>query len=896
MSFALPFGRQVCLVMLVLGGTLLGAAAAQAQVPAPADVFGFEPGADYKMADYGQLTRYYRQLSTASERVRMTEIGTSVEGRSLKLLVISSAENLQSLDRWRTISATLARARVGEGRARRLAETGKAVVWIDAGLHATERAPGQAMPALAHRLATGDSAEMQSIRENTVVLLMPMMNPDGLADMERWYDRVLNTPYETTDPPWLYHTYAGHDNNRDWFMNNLPETRAVTEVLFNEWYPQIVLNHHQTSPEWARIFIPPFAGPVNPRIHPDVVAGVNKVGDAMGERFAAKQMPGVISSTTYTMYWNGGMRTVPYYHNQLGILTEVAHATPSPQYYAIDSASARTGAGGRSAAQFETAVWAGGSSHFRDAVRYTNTASMGVLAAAARAPADYLYNMYTMGRDAIEAGRAGDPYAYVVPPDQWLPREAHNLINILRQGGVEVERATAAFEADGRRYPAGSFVVPAAQAFRPYILDLLEPQAYPTPRTPDGAVQAPYDLAGWTLPMQMGVRVERVDTSFEARLRAVTDSVAPGPGAVTGPAEYGYRLSHRSNASVEAVQALLNDGEAVYWAGRDGRGAGGGQGDIVVRRAPGTAARMEALAEHYGLDVQGLSRRPHGPLHRLRSPRVAIYKSWVPSRDEGWTRWVLEQYDVPVDTLHDADLRNGDLSRYTTIILPHHRSTDVLLHGHERGSMPRRFVGGMGKEGVRALDRYVERGGHVVAFDRAARFAIQHLGLPVRDVTQGLSRRAFSVPGSLLRATVKTNHPLGYGMRDTVAVSVTQGRAFEAVPRLRVRKGGGVTTDAPPVEVVARYAERDLLMSGWAQGARQHIGGEAAMMRVKKGRGAVVLFGFRPQFRGQPRGTYKLFFNALHAAAMEGPSTGRPTAQQPPPVRPRRAGGAGTEK
>lgn len=890
------FRFQARLLVLALGGMVVGTGIVHAQVPAPADVFGFEPGADHKMADYEQLTRYYRQLSTASERVRMTEIGTSVDGRSLKLLFISSAKNLASLDRWRKISATLARARIQEGRARRLAEAGKAVVWIDAGLHSTERAPGQAMPALAHRLVTGESAEVQRIRENTVVLLMPMMNPDGLVDMERWYDRVLSTPYETTDPPWLYHTYAGHDNNRDWFMNNLPETRAVTEVLFNEWYPQIVLDHHQTSPAWARIFIPPFAGPVNPRIHPDVVAGVNKVGAAMGERFAAKQMPGVISRDTYTMYWNGGMRTVPYYHNQLGILTEVAHATPSPQYYAVDSVSARVGARGRSTAEFETAVWAGGNSHFRDAVRYTNTASMGVLAAAARAPAEYLYNVYTMGRDAIEAGRAGDPYAYVVPSDQWHPREAHNLINILRQGGVEVDRATAAFEAGGRQYPAGSFVVPAAQAFRPYILDLLEPQAYPTPRTPDGAVQAPYDLAGWTLPMQMGVRVERVDTSFEARLRAVTDSVAPGPGAVTGSAEYGYQLSHRPNASIEAVQALLADGEAVYWAGRE-RGRGGGQGqhgDIVVRRASGTAARVEALAERYGLDVQGLSRRPRGPLHRLRSPRVAVYTSWVPNRDEGWTHWVLKQYNVPVDTLQDADLRNGDLSRYTTIILPHHRSTDVLLHGHERGSMPQRFVGGMGREGVRALDRYVERGGHVVAFDRAARFAIEHLGLPVRDVTKGLSRRAFSVPGSLLRTTVRTSHPLGYGLPDTVAASVTQGRAFEAVPWLQGRKGGGVTTEAPPVEVVARYAERDLLMSGWAQGARQHIGGEAAMMRVQKGRGAVVLFGFRPQFRGQPRGTYKLLFNALHAAAMEGPFTGGPTARQPFTMQP--SGGTGTEK
>ncbi|PSQ80996.1 MAG: peptidase M14, partial [Bacteroidetes bacterium QS_1_63_11] len=324
--------RQVRLLSSFLVGALLAGLCAtptaQAQVPAPEDVFGFEPGADYKLADYDQVMTYYRQLSEASERVQLRDIGTTVLGRSMPLLIISSSENLDNLDRWREISATLARARVGEEEALSLSEEGRAVVWIDAGMHSTERVHAQMAPELAHRVTTEESAEMQKIRENVVFLLMPLMNPDGLDIVENWYDRVLNTPYETTGPPWLYHHYVGHDNNRDWFMNNMPETRAVTDLLYNEWYPQIVLNHHQTGPEWSRIFVPPFSGPVNPDIHPGVVTGVNQVGAAMTQRFAMKEMPGVVANNTYTMFWNGGMRTAPYFHNQIGLLTEVSHATP----------------------------------------------------------------------------------------------------------------------------------------------------------------------------------------------------------------------------------------------------------------------------------------------------------------------------------------------------------------------------------------------------------------------------------------------------------------------------------------------------------------------------------------------------------------------------------------
>lgn len=669
-------------------------------------------------------------------------------------------------------------------------------------------------------------------------------------------------------------------------MNNMPETRAVTDVIFNEWYPQIVVNHHQTAPDWARIFIPPFTGPVNPDIHPGVVSGVNQVGTAMGQRFAMNDMPGVVSNDTYTMFWNGGMRTAPYFHNQIGILTEVAHATPTPRYYEPDSLPSHVGDRNPTdgTGLFYTNPWTGGESHLEDAVEYTNTASMGVLDVAADRPGQFLLNMYEMGRDAIESGQSGNPYAYVIPPEQWHPGEAHTLVNILRQGGIEVDRATASFTAGEETYPAGSFIIPASQAFRPFVMDLLEPQEYPTRRTPTGEPKTPYDLAGWTLPMQMGVTVDRIDEPFDAAANAVTDSVAVEPGRITGGTAYGYAFTHRSNTAIRAVTQLLADGERVYWAanGVSTEESEFGRGAFVVEGAAGTDDEVEAVADRHGLEIRGLSEEPTGPLRELEQPRVGIYKSWIPSMDEGWTRWILEEYSVPVDTLHDADVRSGDLSKYTTIIVPDHYSVDALLNGHGEGTMPEAFTGGLGLPGAVALEQYVETGGTLVAFDEASIFAIEQFGLPVEDVTEGLSTSEFFIPGSLIRATVNTEHPLAYGMQDTVAASFSRSRAFEAVRQDKMGEGGREETglpEPPPVEVVARYADENLLMSGWAMGEKEHIGGKPALVRVEEGDGEVVLFGFQPQFRGQPRATYKLLFNTLFAATVDDlPEVGRVSA------------------
>lgn len=856
---------------IMLATLLIISIAGLSQVPKPADVFGFEPGTDYKLAGYSQMVDYYTRLDKASDRVSMIEIGKSVLGRPMLLLFISTPENLKQLERWRNISEQLARAKIDEAKARQLVEEGKAIVWIDGGMHASEKAHGQMTSLLAHRIATEESAEMKKIRENVITLLMPVMNPDGMDIVVNWYKAMLGTPYEVTNPPWLWHHYIGHDNNRDWFMNNMPESKAVSEILYNKWYPQIVYNHHQSSPAWTRIFLPPFANPVNPNIHPGITTGVNLVGSAMANRFAMNKMPGVVSQIGFDMWWNGGMRTTPYYHNQIGILTETAHTSPTPSFYPPDSMPKTVGTGvtmptdGKSI--FYPNPWKGGVSRFGDAVKYMLTASMAVLNLAADRREEFMYNIYRMGRDAIES--KDSLFAYVIPAEQWDKTEVPNLINVMRQGGVEVRRAGQAFKAGNGNYSAGSFIIYTAQAFRPYITDLFEKQVYPNQRLyPGGPPIRPYDLAGWTLPMQMGIKVDKIRTSFNVTSEDIKDRAAVTTGTVAAKAGYGYLLSHKENAAIMAVNQLLKNGVSVSMA--DSGFSAGKQkheaGAFIIENGSNTDTEIKNLALKFGVTFESLDAKPSAGLIKLNAVRVGLYKSWVDNMDEGWTRWLLEQYGFTVDTLHDKDLLSKDLKTYQAIILPD-QDKKAMLHGHLAGNMPGQYTGGMGLEGTVALKNYVMQGGNVIAFDEASDFAIEQFGLPVRNVVDGLSSSQFYIPGSLIKTIVNTKNPMAYGMQAEVAASFNNSRAFEIVRKPKGLEGSRQTTrESPdaPVEIIASYAKKDLLMSGWALNEEEYIGGKAAVVNVKMGSGNVVLFGFRPQFRGQPRGTYKLIFNAIY--------------------------------
>jgi len=886
----------------------LAFATASAAPRSPTDMFGFTPGDDYKLASYEMQEAFYRQLAAESDRVQLREIGFSALGRTLYVLTISSPQNLANQERYRSISEQLARGRVDSETAARLANEGKAVVWIDGGLHATELAHGQMTPLLAWRVATEETEEMERIRDNVIFLLMPMMNPDGLEIVRKWYESQRGTPYETTNPPELYHHYVGHDNNRDFFMNNMPESKAVAQVVYNEWYPQIVYNQHQISPAYARIVVPPYSDPVNPIIHPGVTTGLNEVGSAMGNRFALEGMPGAIADVGFSMWWNGGMRTVPYFHNMIGILTETGHNWPTPAYYdpklfprmramrdnprAIGEPLDEDLTGIPDASVLYPYPWSGGESHFSEPVSFMITGSVAVLRAASDSRVKWLTNIHRMGQDAIAAGQSGIRY-YVIPAGQRNDDEAHNLVNVLLEGGVEVERAVDNFRVGDTRYTSGSFVVPAAQAFRPYVIDLLEKQVYPDTRLdPAGASKPPYDISGWTLPLQMAVTVNLVEEELDVDREPIAGLVALPGGEVNGNARWGYALGHEMNKSIEAVNTLLRNGEKVYWANeafRSGR-QDFAAGTFLIETGDDTDTHVQALAES-GLDFTGLSSQPTDDVSALRLPRVGVYQSYVASMDEGWTRWLLESYDFDVEVLRDGDLQSAELASLDAIIMPHpdagaYFTNDLtkILTGHPAGTMPEEFTGGMGLAGALAIQNFVKAGGTLLTFGSANDFAITQFGLPIRNIVVGASREVYSIPGSLIRASVDTSDQLAYGMNEEASLTVVRGAAFAPIGQkdciddylnqaqcVELRRGGRPLDGfADPVEhdAIVRFAEEDLLLSGWSQG-EDYISGRSAMARVEHGDGEVILYGFRPQFRGQPRGTYKLVFNALLGATAQ---------------------------
>jgi len=844
--------------------------AGTAQIPRPSETFGFEPGADYKMAGYDQMLAYYEKLAASTDRVQMIEIGKSVHGRPIKLLFISSEENMKSLDKWREISEKLARARIDESEATRLSKEGKAIIWFDGGMHATEKAHAQMTPELMFRIASEETDEMKRIRNEVVTMIVPVINPDGLDLVDSWYKSNLGTPFETTNPPVLYQEYVGHDNNRDWFMSNMPETKAATTVLYNQWYPQIVHNHHQSSPAWARIFIPPFRSPVNDKIHPGVTTGVNMVGAAMASRFVSKKMPGAISQTTYEMWWNGGMRTVPYYHNMIGILTETAHTTPTPRYYPPDSIPKMVGGKTPNGTEiFYPYPWKGGESHFRDPINYMIEASMAILDLASSRKEYFLKGIYDMGRDAIE-DEAG-AYAYVIPKNQWDAGEANNLVNILMQGGIEASQATSKFTAGGQEYEAGSYVLYGAQAFRPYLADLLEKQNYPELyQYPGGPPISPYDLTGWTLPMQMGVKVDRIDQSFSANTRVLTQQIDVTAGKIDGSATYGYALSNNENRSYKAVNRLINAGEKVLISDQpfsDGK-SNFIAGTFIIEKGNNTENLVKTLTRELGVTIAGIKTKPSGNLRNLGKVKVGVYKSWQANMDEGWTRFVLEQYDFDLDTLHNEDILSKNLSAYSAIIFPA-QSPNGIMNGHEPGSMPEKYVGGIGIEGLLAIENFTKQGGVLIMFDDASDLAIEQFGLPVDDITSNLSSSQFFIPGSIVRIKNDLNNPLAYGMQEETGASFQRSKAFNVISQRRYAEGGREETkpaEKPDVEIVTRYASSEILMSGWGNGVNR-LKNMGAVMNVGYGNGRIILFGFRPQFRAQPRGTYKLIFNSIYLGA-----------------------------
>ena len=613
-----------------------------ADVPMPAEIIGFAPGEDYKLTNYDGIKAYFEALAASTDRMALEQIGESTRGEPLYLAAISSPSNLRRLERIKEITRTLAYARdpeagygsvLDEEEARALAREGVAIVWIDGGLHATEVAHGQLMPEMARHFVTDESPETRRVRENAVVLLMPNMNPDGLNIVADWYMSNVGGEFEMARVPELYHHYIGHDNNRDWYMLTQVETRAVTRQLYHNWFPQIVYNQHQSSPFPGRIWMPPFENPVNPHLDPLVVSSLNQMGHSMRRRFDEEGKPGVNSGIVFDLWWNGSMRGGPDYHNMLGFLTETAGAGyATPRCYDEDEIPDTFGArAGNLPAKTPSTnynnPWLGGCWHLRDAMDYMMTAAKAVADMGAKLKEEYLFNHYLMGRRQIERGNAADggPFAYVLDPRaSHDPGAVVEFMGLMSQSGIEFLRASEPFSVAGPEgdlaFPAGSYVIP-PQAFRPYVVDLMEPKEYPDRRQyPGGPPEPPYDMTGYELRFQMGLAAVNVDEPFDMP-PGEWGEVSTDIGEVRGEGAAGF--------------AVHGNATAIYRGLSAAGGESGAGGDRAIRAKAGARTKPRSASGPCRRSRRRTATSPSGrtgcpicpPMRHVRSPPTTDSRS-----------------------------------------------------------------------------------------------------------------------------------------------------------------------------------------------------------------------------------------------------------------------------
>jgi hypothetical protein len=843
---------------------------AAAQVPPPDAHFGFRMGADRQLADADAIEKYFELVASRSDRVRLIDIGPTTEGRRTLAAIVTAPENLARLDEIQATNRKLADPRtLSPEEARRLAATQTAVLAIGCSIHASEIGATQAANELLFQLATAtDPAALDRLR-NVVVILIPMLNPDGHRLVVDWYERQKGTPFEGGAMPWLYQKYAGHDINRDAFMMNLAENRNLARFFYSEWHPQVFLTMHQMASNGPRFFVPPTTDPIDPNYDPLIWRTAALLGGAMGFELQRDGRRGVMSDGMYDYYWPGYEDSAPLGHNTVCLLTEVASvrvATP------ITISSSDLRAGQKGLAEYRAQInfpdpWPGGPWTLRDIVDYDLSAVNGLLRAVAAYREPIVRNFYEMGRRAIEAGRIGGPFAFVVPPEQHDLHAAAKLRDLLLGGHIEIHRALEPFRADGEPYPAGTDIIFLAQPFRAYVKTLLERQRYPARRLPrGGVVERPYDVTGWTLPLQMGVDVRTIERTFEppAMSRVTTAAIRAAP--VRGERKPGhYLIDARGSGGALAAGRLAAAGLAPSWltSAIDVDGFHYQPGSLVVPHSKSAGAIVAQIARDLGTRIDGVKGKPPRGATPIARARVALYRPWTDNIDEGWTRWLLETYGFAFTTVTDADMRAGQLgSRFDAIILPS-APAERLMSGNPPGTMPSEYVGGLDENGVAALRSFVDQGGTLICLDQAAGLALRVFDLPLRDIARDAGDRFFC-PGSIVRLELDPTHPLTYGMSPQTAGFFSFSAAYG--PAAGSTSNDAVSANASrftsEIDVVARYGRRDVLLSGYLEG-EYVIADQPAVVEAHVGSGRVVLFGFPPQHRGQTLATFRLLFNAI---------------------------------
>ena len=839
--------RRTAAAFLVLSFSLFTRPAPAASVPTPSEFLGIPVGADRTLADYRQISSYLRKLASVSPRVQVVSTGKSTLGEDLVMAVISSEQNMKNLPRIREIAGKLADPRgLSQAEIAALAKEGKAVLIVTCAIHASEIGSTQMAMEWAHSLATAEDAATRKRLDDVVLLLVPSLNPDGQMMETDWYRKNLGTKYEGSRMPWLYHPYVGHDNNRDWYMLTQKESKAVSRVVYHEWFPQVWLDEHQMGWNGPRIFVPPYAEPVDPDIHPLVWREVNLIGSNMALRLEQAGKAGVIYSYSFDAYWIGGTKNTAWWKNISGLLTEVASAKLASPVFVEETELSGQGRKGLVEYGPQTNFpnpWKGGWWRLRDIMDYERIVSDAILETCSERREDLLRDVAARALAAV--GRAKPREAFRIPAAQRDRASALVLARLMVEHHVEVKAAKN-----------GDLYIPLEQPYGPFVKEMLEPQRYPEVKlVPGKEIVFPYDVAAWTLPLMLGVAVEKAELPEGL---AAFDPAPAKPGAL--PASAAYALDGGSPESAKVVQAALKAGGAV----RRSRDAGT---FFLDPKGAGAAAGVASAA---GLALAPSPEPDPKKTVTVKFPRVGLYKPWTASLDEGWTRFVLEEYGFAPKSLDNKAIRAGKLQELFDVIVLPSIDRDLIATGKPKGEegearyfaeLPPEYQGGLEKEGAAALRAFVDAGGTLLALGSSTGYVLADFNVPVRNTLARAKRDEFSCPGSLLRANVVSGHPVTRGMASEAALFVDEPIAFQ--------------TSLPGSEldrwVLASYPPegRDILLSGWIHG-EDRLTRRAAAVATTYGKGKVVLLGFRAQERAQTHSTYPFLFNALWwGAAME---------------------------
>ena len=819
--------RFLCLAAIAFASNL-----ASSEITTPKKFFGHDIGADYELPNYQQLSAYWKVLGKESNRIAVQSIGKTAEGRDQLMAIVSSPGNLRRREMYRQIAEKLCRAeKLTDAEALKLSKEGKAVVWIDGGLHANEVLGAQQLIETVYQMVSRNDDEVQRILAN-VIILFTHANPDGMELVSDWYMREKDPKKRNLNIPRLYQKYIGHDNNRDFYMVSQPETQNMCNVMYRQWYPQIIYNHHQTGPRGTVLFCPPFRDPFNHNVDPQTITGTDLVGMAIHNRFLMEGKPGATmrSGSPYSTWWNGGLRTTAYFHNMIGILTEtIGNPTPMSIPFVAEKLTPQ----GKMPFPPQPQEW-----HFRQSIDYSVTANMAILDLAARQREEFLYGIYTMGKRQVALGSKDSwidtpsrtavaksladlrkpelrsPRAYIIPSDQPDFLTARKFINCLLFVGVEVQAANRSFTYSGKTYPEGSLVVRTDQPFRPHVLDMFEPQDHPNDIPAPGAAPIPpYDSAGYTLALQMGVKFDRILEPFPDRFPLVTTPAVE--------MELPRSPDTAINNSFKWAFERLAKREQTYESERS---------FFTAPPAVGTAIRLNPV-------------------------RVALWDTYGGSIDSGWMRFVFEKFSVPFKVAYPKEFERDDLKHdFDVLVFVNGAISAAASRRSRTANVPEEFAhmtGSITDDTIPHLRKFLEDGGTIITLGGSTSLA-RKLGLGVSNhlVEDGkaIPREQFYIPGSIMSVSLNRLLPVTWGMESKLDTM------FDNSPVFKIK--------GKDIQPIGTYDSKETLRSGWAWG-QEYLEGGVAMAQAKVGKGTLFLFGPELNYRSQSQASFKLIFNAI---------------------------------